>query len=54
MQSLRNLLSRVVTRRYAQVHDITIKADNRILGSMERNGELCPQIAWVLRRWDGV
>jgi hypothetical protein len=42
MQFLRTLIAKLpiqATRRYAQVHDITIKADdNRILGSMERNG----------------
>jgi hypothetical protein len=37
MQFLRTLFSKLPlgTRRYAQVHDITIKADNKILGSME-------------------
>jgi hypothetical protein len=46
MQFLRTLFSKLpvksvgkTSRKYAQVHDITIKADdNRILGSMERNG----------------
>jgi hypothetical protein len=40
MQFLRSLFSSTpaTLRRYAQVHDITIKVDDRILGSMERNG----------------
>ncbi|KAF1914441.1 hypothetical protein BDU57DRAFT_519448 [Ampelomyces quisqualis] len=46
MQSLRNLFFKfqgqavgtsAAARRYAQVHDIQIKADDKILGSMERN-----------------
>jgi hypothetical protein len=42
MQSIRTFVKGLKggVRKYAQVHDITIKADNRIVGSMERNSTL--------------
>jgi hypothetical protein len=62
MHSIRTLFSGLKggVRKYAQVHDITIKADNRIVGSMERNGTfylyaLCfGEDEEVDARWDAI
>lgn len=54
VKKLKGFTSAEAKRKYAQVHDITIKANDQVLGSMERNGEIVSFVSVCFRGWAGV